>query len=177
MVFHEEVFQKVDFKKVRRQQYHAILPSSQSYIYKCSYQVGQEVDVFLFASFFCCCFYFKFFGCYKYQNQVLAYLHLFELNFNVTVNNFSVMFGWVFLGWISMKQHMKCLTQGLNTGTPPAVGLRLATLPSPVLQLTKWANALHFHLLICVEQNQRSIPSSPWVMFNHFKANGIFRKV
>ena len=33
----------------------------------------------------------------------------------VPVNNFSAMSGWVFLGWTSTKQRIKCLAHGHNT--------------------------------------------------------------
>ena len=40
---------------------------------------------------------------------------LFDLILYVPVNNFSVMLGWVFLGWTSTKQGFMCPAQGQNT--------------------------------------------------------------
>ena len=39
----------------------------------------------------------------------------------VPINNFSVMSGWVFLGWTSTKQQIKFIAQGHNTLSLPAV--------------------------------------------------------
>ena len=41
------------------------------------------------------------------NNDVLA--SLFDLFLYIPVNNFSVMWGWVFLGWTSTKQGFVCL--------------------------------------------------------------------
>ena len=57
---------------------------------------------------------------------------LFVLILYIPVNNFSVMSGRVFLGGTSTKQWIKCLAQGHNIVTPPAVTLEPATLRSPV---------------------------------------------
>ena len=50
---------------------------------------------------------------------------LFDLILNVPVNNFSVMSGWVFLGWTSTKQGLMCLAQGHKA--VPSVRLEPAT--------------------------------------------------
>ena len=50
---------------------------------------------------------------------------LFDLILYVTVNNFSVMSGRVFLGCTSTKQGLMCLAQGHNAVTP--VRLETAT--------------------------------------------------
>ena len=36
----------------------------------------------------------------------------------VPVNSFSVMLGWIFLGWTNTKQGLMCLAKGHNTGLP-----------------------------------------------------------
>ena len=53
----------------------------------------------------------------------------FVLMLYIPVNNFSVMLGQVsvFPGCTSTKQRIKCLAQGQNTVTTPALGLELAT--------------------------------------------------
>ena len=43
-------------------------------------------------------------------------LLLFYLILYVSVNNISVLSGWVFLGWTSTKQGLMCLAQGHNAG-------------------------------------------------------------
>ena len=46
---------------------------------------------------------------------------MFCLILYIPVNNFSVMLGWVFLVCTSTKQRIKCLAQGHNTVTLPAI--------------------------------------------------------
>ena len=41
-------------------------------------------------------------------------VHLFDLILYVQVNSFSVISGWVFLGYIGIKQGLMCLAQGHN---------------------------------------------------------------
>ena len=50
-------------------------------------------------------------------------------------NNFSIMSGGAFLGLTSYKQQVKCLAQGDNTATSPAVRFKLqvATIQAPVI--------------------------------------------
>ena len=50
-------------------------------------------------------------------------------------NNFSIMSGGAFLGLTSNKQQVKCLAQGDNTATSPAVRFKLqvATIQAPVI--------------------------------------------
>ena len=55
---------------------------------------------------------------------------LLELTLYIPVNNFSVMFGFVFLDWISTKQRIKCPAQGHNTVTPPPGSESQASNPS-----------------------------------------------
>ena len=50
---------------------------------------------------------------------------LFDLILYVTVNTFSVMSGWVFLGWTSTRQKIKCPSQRHNA--EPPVRLKPAT--------------------------------------------------
>ena len=50
--------------------------------------------------------------------HMLQIFVLFDLILYVPVNNFSVMSGQVFLGWISTKQGLMCLAQGRNAVTP-----------------------------------------------------------
>ena len=53
------------------------------------------------------------------QNEYIFhfFFFLFDLILYTTVNNLSVMSGWVFLGWTSTKQGSMCLAQGHNTVT------------------------------------------------------------
>ena len=67
---------------------------------------------------------------------------LFDLILYFPVNNFSVMSGWVFLGWTSTKQGFMCLAQGHNAVTP--VRLEPATSRSrDKHSTTEPATALH----------------------------------
>ena len=54
---------------------------------------------------------------YLCQSQVLIIINVFDLILYIPVNNFSVMLGWVFLGWTSTKQGLMCLPQKHNTVT------------------------------------------------------------
>ena len=65
--------------------------------------------------------------CKKLQ---MAWVCLFVLILYVPVNNFLVMLGWVFLGWTSTKQRIKCLDQGHNA--VPLERLEPTTPQSPV---------------------------------------------
>ena len=51
-------------------------------------------------------------------SPVCLFVCLFDLILYITVNNFSAMPGWVFLGLTSTKQEYMCLAQGHNTMTP-----------------------------------------------------------
>ena len=71
---------------------------------------------------------------------MLMQVFLFCLILYVLVNNFSVMSGWVFLGWTSTKQRIKCLAQGHN-----AVPSGEAITPNPSISsqaLYHWATRL-----------------------------------
>ena len=50
-----------------------------------------------------------------YTSILTLFVYLFVLIFNVTVNTYSVMSRWVFLGLTSTKQRIKCLAQGHNS--------------------------------------------------------------
>ena len=63
---------------------------------------------------------------------------LFGFILYVPVNSFSVMPGWIFLGWTSTKQGIKCLAQGHSLVTPvklesaiPGSRVKLSTIEPP----------------------------------------------
>ena len=64
------------------------------------------------------------------------FICLFDLILYDPVNNFSVMLGWVFLGWTSTKQGLMCLAQGHNTLTPVRLNPRHFCLQSSALPLS-----------------------------------------
>ena len=50
----------------------------------------------------------------QYCESGKSMICLFDLILYVSVNNFSVMYGWVFLGWTSSKQGLMRLAQGIR---------------------------------------------------------------
>ena len=70
----------------------------------------------------------------NFSISVYYNVFLFDLILYVPVNIFSVILGWVFLGWTSTKQGLMCLTQGHNAVTP--VRLEPATPPAQVKHST-----------------------------------------
>ena len=72
-------------------------------------QITFNIDTFWLPKFFIIEFY----------KGIVMVSCLFVLILYVPVNNFSVMLGWVFLGWTSTKQTIKCLAQGHNAVPPP----------------------------------------------------------
>ena len=54
----------------------------------------------------------------QYCKSGKSMICLFDLILYVSVNNFSVMSGGVFLGWTSTKQGLMCLAQGYNAVPP-----------------------------------------------------------
>ena len=97
---------------------------------------------------------------------------------------FLVMLRWVFLGWNSTKQRIKCLAQGHNTVTLLVVRYEQATLWSPVKYYTNWATALHWYtivLLFLIQKdftllNGMSLQGSNLALANLLNASSFLQK-
>ena len=80
------------------------------------------------------------------------------------VNDFSVMSGWVFMGWTSTKQRIKCLAHGHNTVTLVSLETSSPSIKSNILPLSHCTSHKFRTLVKSVYRKNSFLISQPKLM-------------